>query len=380
LGGPVVPPEPLADAEAPAIPAPGDGRFHGARLDLNDGADLGAYLAEVQSTRKLGGRVVMHLSGRGEKATTPVVVRGATLVLHFEEPAGRDGARLSLVGADGPGGAVIDVEGGGLDVIGGGVRAPDTLKSAYSHVVRVRGGPLRLFRARVEGPTQSAPEGYAGAVSFAGSGGTDPERALACAVNESVIVTARRGLTVEGVGAKALVRNSLIVADDGLALVPGPDCRADACQQLTLERSTVAARRAVLALGASSDEVVTGPAAVRSRDCAFLAPFQARPDRAGMVLYDAESLPRGLLVWHGERDALDARLHFAAWPAAEPLADAKAPASAWGRLVGSYGVRTPRPELTRLPMIDGKGWALDRLALPGREPPGADVGRLGIKR
>jgi hypothetical protein len=145
-----------------------------------------------------------------------------------------------------------------------------------------------------------------------------------------------------------------------------------------IENTTLAFRRTAVLLGPVPEEPITGPVVLRTRDCALLCPFLTKGTRSGLIGYEGDSLSRGLLVWQSERDALDARLHYVAWPAGAPLPATKEPRSAWARVLGSYGVRTPRPELVGLRVIDGKGWALDRLTLPGREPPGANFTRLGI--
>ena len=118
---------------------------------------------------------------------------------------------------------------------------------------------------------------------------------------------------------------------------------------------------------------------VRSRDCAFLNPYPGKPNKAGMVLYEGEALPHGLLAWQSERDGHDSRLHFAAWPAGAALPEAKEPKGTWARLLGTPGRLSPRPDLpTTLKVFDAKAWDLERLAVPMREPPGADLPRIGI--
>lgn len=393
------------EADAPEIPSPvGDERFHGGRLDLDSGIDVGVFLEARQKTMKLGPRVVLNLSGKGEKTSSPIRVVGTTLVLHFEEPTEPDGQRLALKMTVGSGGAAIDVDKGGLDIIGGAIRVPDTPRSAYSHVVRVRDGSLRLFRTRIEGPTLSVPEGYVGAVSFGGSGSTDMEKALPCVVHDSIILSSQKGLIAEGIGTRVGVRHSLIVAGDTLAMMPGSNrdsvraangesgrshtplvsgsvARDDAgAQQWVIEFTSLAARRAVVLLGSASEEVINHSIALRTRDCALLFPFPTKPPRAGLIASEADSLARGLLVWHSERDAIDVRMHYAAWTLGSPLPESKESTIAPAQLFGSYGWRSPRPELIGLRVIDGKVWALERLSLPGREPPGANFSRLGLTR
>jgi len=113
----------LRESSAPPIPAPGDDLYHGERIDLST-ADVGAHLE--QQTGRLGPRVVVHLfrsDANKITPTRPIRIKGADLVLFFEpqKPAvkGAPVGRVVLQG-DGAGGvAMIEVDNGNLDVIGG---------------------------------------------------------------------------------------------------------------------------------------------------------------------------------------------------------------------------------------------------------------------
>ena len=119
------------------------------------------FLAEQQKAAKLGPRVVLLLTGKGDAVTSPIHVKGSTLVLHFEEPA-KDEPRLALeAGRQQPGRPHdLDVEDGNLEIMGGVLHTADTPTAALSHVIRVKGGDIKLFRTHVEGPQQSIPMGY----------------------------------------------------------------------------------------------------------------------------------------------------------------------------------------------------------------------------
>jgi hypothetical protein len=382
LGQPIAAPEVISDTLAPDVPRPADDLYHGGPIDLNTTPDLGAFLMALQATRKFGPRVVLHLTGKGEKATSPIRLKGSSLVLHFEEPADKETPPLALKGNfAATGGPLIEVEEGGLEVIGGALRCPDSPRSQLTCAVRVKGGDLRMYRTHVEGPLRSTPDEYRSAVQFVGSGQTGADRAAVCALNECVLLSSQQGLTVEGIGARLLLRQCLVVAgSESLGLLPGPGCKGDANQQVLLENTTFASRRGVVYLGDVGEGLPTGPIAVRSRDCAFLFPFQAKPNRAGMIRSEGEALSRGLLVWQSERDAHDARMHFSAWPTDAPMPEAKEPRGTWAALLGTAGLKSPRVELINLPVFDPKTWPLDRLILPLREPPGANLPRLGIQR
>jgi hypothetical protein len=100
-----------------------------------------------------------------------------------------------------------------------------------------------------------------------------------------------------------------------------------------------------------------------------------------MLIHEPKALSHGLLVWQGEGDAFDSRLHFATWPSNEPIPD-KAPGLAtWGpTLWGTTGGKLPRKELKALRVFDSNRWALERLHLTIRDGPGANLDKLGIKK
>jgi serine/threonine-protein kinase len=375
----LAPPDPPA-ASAPEVPDPGDGRYHGERLDLTE-IDLGAHLAEVQKARKLGPRVVLHLAGAGERPTRPVRLKGATLVLYFEEPA-RDAPPLVLkLARTSPGGPFLQVDGGGLEVIGGVLRVADAASTRVSHMIQVKGGDIKLARTRVEGPQQSAPAGYQSAVVLAGSGDANPEKAHSCALNESVVFSSRAGVVLDGVGCRLLVRQSVVLAGgEALALLPGPGCKGKAGMQVVLENATLAGRTATVRLGdCPAAAWVAEPVVVQARDSAYLNPFPGRASKGGLLLAEGDALARGLLVWQGEREGFDHRLFFAAARAGAPPEKKEGPGP-WRRLWGSAGARAPWPELKWLPELSPRRWSLERLVLPVRGPLGANLKELGVKK
>src|SRR5205814_1575272 len=76
-----------AGGPAPTIPD-NDDAYHGERIDLSVARiDIGEHLRKIQETKQLGPRVMLHLSGRGPVETSPIRVRGASLLLYFEPPA-----------------------------------------------------------------------------------------------------------------------------------------------------------------------------------------------------------------------------------------------------------------------------------------------------
>lgn len=375
-------PEVPADESAPEIPALVDGRFHGQRLELKEGVDLGLELARIQAAYKFGPRVVLQLSGSGDRPTSPIRVKDATLVLHVEEPADKETPRLVLTPSRAAGdGPLIEVAGGSLEMTNVTLRAPDLDSCRLTSLLQVGGGDLRLYRCKLEGPQQKTPDGWEAAVKVQGSGDPAPDRGHVVAINESVILSSQAGLVLTGPGCRLALRQSLVVAGtDALVLLPGATAKDRCGLQASLGNVTVAARRAVVRVGDGAAGVVPSePMVIQSRECAFLNPFSAvRPPRAGMVVWEGDALARGLLLWQGQRDSFDSRLHFAACSLRDGIPEAKESLPAWKALWGSFGVQEPR-ELSLAPAFAAGRWGLDRLALKLRDPAGANLDRLGIK-
>jgi serine/threonine protein kinase len=372
-------PDPPTDG-APEIPMPNDGRYHGERLEVRADVDLGAYLARMQARYKLGPRVVMHLSGKGERISSPISLKGTSLVLYFEEPTDKDAPPLVVkLGSTTSPVPLIDVVDGNVEVIGGTLRAPDSVVAKVSHLIRVKGGEIKLQHARLEGPQQSIPDGYRAAVALVGSGDPAPEKMRGCAISECVILSSRAGVLLDGVGCRLLLRQSVVVSGtEALHLGPGASCKGRVGMHCILENVTFAGKTAVVRLGdAPSAGVPTEPAVVQTRDCAYLNPFPGKPSKAGLLLSDGDALSHGLLLWQGENEGFDQRLYFAA-ARRGALPDKKEGWPAWKRLWGSLGTKNPRPELTSLREFAPRNWALERLILPIREPPGANLKALGI--
>jgi serine/threonine-protein kinase len=381
--------EPLTDDTAPSIPTTADGRYHGGRIDLSQVADLGAFLDEMARTHGLGPRVVLHLAGAGGHATRPVRVKGSSLVLYFE-PAASGAEPLALVPHDKDlqeGDALIDVDGGGLDVIGGEVRLPDyRLALIPSYALRVRGGDLRLYRCRLRGPLLNAPPNYHGLVRFEGaSGEPGAVKPRGCAINETILTSGKSALCVAGGGARLLLRQSVVLSgDDGLVFEPGETAKSRLDVQCLLEQTTVAARRAALRLGdAPKLEGPVEPIVMEARFSAFLNPFSDAPG-ATLLAADGGALPRRLLVVQGGGNAFDKRLSPDVLPKV-------AGSPGWVKLWGRAWERRQALDLPLKNTIDLAKPDLGRLALPAgavkpqpgeekRTPPGADFELLGLAK
>jgi hypothetical protein len=402
---PTPPIELLMDVGPPEIPASSDDRYHGERLDLNR-VDLGAHLERVQkSGKKLGPRVVLHLHGVGKAMTTPVRIKGVSLVLYFEPPERRDGMLpppLHLAPLENPSTApppLIDVEDGDLEMINGDIRFADsafrkTLVPPY--LLRVRQGSLLLCNCRLQGPRAQVPDSFQGLIFFEGTGEEDPDLARQFTLNRTVLVSGKIGLHVAGQGAHVRLHNCAVVTgQEAIRLTPGqaPDRAPRERSRLNvyclLEQTTVAARRAAIVLAdASLFRTPVEPVVVQARSCAFLNPFVGPnlkdPHPAGLLLGEGDALARGLLLWQGDGNLFDKRLHFFAMPTPAPLPDQRQPYAVWTRLWGSPGERQPLLDLMLSARMDPNLVQLDCLSLlaPGlprlERPPGANLFQLGI--
>ncbi len=384
----VVPPsDPITDDTPPTVKPAFDGLYHGGPVDFARTPDVGAFLRDFQQKTQLGPRVVLLLPGDGEHPITPFRLQGCTLVLHADQqPEGTapltllwDG--LASVGQEG----LIEIENGGLEMINVNVKLADFPRAATPAYLLKARGDLRLFRCRLEGPQQSISDAYRGVISLQGSGDPAVNAACAATINESVLLSGRDGIQVRGVGARLLLRQTVLVAaGDALHLDPGPNGASQANVQCVLERSTLAARRAIVHLedaARPADGPPADPLVVRSRECAFLDPFGDKTGPAGMLALEMSALAHGLLVWLGVGEAFGKRLTFAGAPAAAPL-DKEEGRPAWARLWGSYGDRHPAADAPALVKpFDAAPWPLERLALPkptgaDKRPAGADLTQL----
>jgi hypothetical protein len=377
---------PLPSEDAPPIPAARDGLYHGERLSLDAGVDLGQVLQDRLARLRPAPRVVLHLAGSGEHLTSPIRLRGVSLVLYFERPAGK-AEPLALVPTAGSAAdheALLQVDGGDLELLGARIVFPASLAAVPRHVLQVRGGDLRLAGCHLQGPLAAPAEGYQGLIDFHGSGKPAGET-RACVVNQSALLSARTVLRVHEGGLRLRFHQSVVLAaDDGLRLdLTAPTARPNV--QCALESTTVAVRGVALDLHATpAPSAPPEPVLVRTDASLFLAPLGDGPPRATLLRCDRLFLTHGLLVWQGQGNGFDRqRLHaYVTTTGGTPPAQ---PFHVWSRLWGTPGEQAPllidlpkaRLQLTPPP--------LRQLALPptirphaGEALPGADLARLGI--
>lgn len=369
---------------APEIPTTPAGLYHGGRLDPTR-TDLGAYLREVQRSAQLGPRVVLHLAGSGEARSTPVKVSGSSLVLYFE-PA-EAGATPLVLAPPTPGRgtdpALIEVEKGDLEVIGGQIQFPNFRQARLpSYLLKVSGGDLRLQGCRLIGPLGQAPGNYRGLVHFEGSGEAPPR---GCAVYETILVSGKAGVHVTGSGARLHLRHNVLVAGtDAVYFEPGAAARPRLDVQGLLEHNTVAARGALLGLADAAHLAVPAePIFVQAKANVILAPFGDR-HRAGLIRAEGMAFVRGLLSWQSEGNVYDKRLHYFV-AAAVALPDRPQSYAVWAALGGPSGDRQAVLDLPLRQTFDLEPPPLcqDFLSLSWtRRPPvpGADLAKFNLPK
>jgi serine/threonine-protein kinase len=378
------------DGTPPLLPTAAGPPYEGEMIDLSKGEDLGLHLQQLRKTQKFAARVVLHLTGTGERNTSPILVpRGTSLTLYFEPPPETDSplALVATVGRDTPSRqALIEMEEGNLDIIGGDLRLGEAMTGrGLPWLLKVQGGDLRLYRTRLQGPIARSASSFRSLVDFTGSGATPADQARNCVVAKSVLVSGGDGIHLRGLGCRFLLHESLVVAGGaGLILDPGESLKERANSQCILYHSTLAGRRAALHL---CDAPITAPllepVVIQSSFCAFLNPFPPAGNRGGLLAYDGLALARGLLLWQAEGDAFDRRLHFRAAPTLA-IPDKPQSPGTWLALWGSSGDRRPLGDVTLSRLFDQEKWPLERLVFgknvgPEKAPPaGADLDKLGV--
>jgi hypothetical protein len=295
-------------------------------------------------------------------------------------------------------------------------------------MIRVHGGDLRLHGCWLSGALGNAPPWYQGLIAFAGSGNPETDRAAECAVVDSVLASGNSCFHTLGTGGRIRLQNSLVFSGgEAFHLDPGPPADSwrplsallpwftanmggellltgslpvwwTACQrdlkypprsrfntQVLLDRNTFALRGSLVRLGQAAD--VTAPLTdayiLQGQANVFVDPFPGLPRRSGLLLFEADALTKGLLVWRGDGNGYDAGLRYFVSSADRP-ADPSSSRNVWTRLWGTPGERRPQfievqPADRRLsldePRPDLLAPILTRAKLKG-PPPGADSGKL----
>ncbi len=146
-------------------------------------------------------------------------------------------------------------------------------------------------------------------MQFEGSGEASGPKGRQCVINESVLVTDKTAVLLHGVGARLLVKQSVLLAGGpALQIDAGTSFKGRANVQCVLTSSSVASRQAILQVDdAAALEPTVDPIVIQSMQCAFLAPFKDAK-AAGVARFGGNALAHGLFVWQSDSDLFDAAL------------------------------------------------------------------------
>jgi serine/threonine-protein kinase len=372
--------------EAAPIP-PTDRRYSGETLDAQ--VDVGEHLQKMAVMRGLAPKVVLHLRGTGDQFTSPIHIKGSSLVLHFDSTPGTPSLWVmpkerKAVDHD----ALIEVEDGSLEIAGGGFRLLDfKLAPLPAHLFKVQ-GDLLLTRCRLEGPMSQVPDQYQGLIQWEGSPrrkrDDPPHHAI---MTDCVLASAKSCMAIADTAAHLRMTNCVLIAsDDAFAfnLSRSTDRRLDL--QCTVEHTTIAARSAAIHLiDGPHVPPPFEPILFMARANVFGAPFADSTRPSSLLAFDDDMLQHGLLAWHGLGNAYEKGLSYISTPSERPVPQMAY--AAWAHFWGPAGDLQPIVDISlphtfdlqRPPLVQ-----LDRMALPKpRQPadrslsPGADLQRLG---
>ncbi|HYT90704.1 MAG TPA: hypothetical protein VEL76_18495 [Gemmataceae bacterium] len=386
-------PLPLPGGEIPEIPAGNDGRYHGGKITLKGTIDLGQFLTLKAQQGGLGPKVVLEVSGVGEQKTSPIQLQGTDLVLAFKH--WNSAKPLTLVPnpttcADRE--ALIEVTGGSLDLIGASILFPNNIQAATpASMLRVQGGQLRLLKCYLAGPLGKAPPGYRELIHIAGSAENNTELATGCAASESVLLSGKTVLHVQGPEAQVRLQHCIVVAPgDALRFDVGPKAGPRLDLQCLLERNTIAVRGSVFHVAnvppTAGNPNLTGGGrsgiAIQAEANVFVDPFSEPQRRSAMLRFEGDVLPRGLVQWRGKGNGYDEK-RLQAYAAAAGADAGRQPHETWARLWGKLAEQ--QAILLDWSAVPLASFGMDRpqldcLRLPVRAEIGADLKRLGIVR
>jgi eukaryotic-like serine/threonine-protein kinase len=380
---------PLPEIEPPEIPTAPEGLYHGETIKLGK-FDLGLHVQARLQTMKPGPHVVLRLVGKGTHVTSPLRFKGVErVVICFEQekPAAGGKEKLELLTLElkpgGNPGAMIDVEGGSLEIQQGRFRYENSrLAGLPPHLIRVRGGDLSLQRCTIIGPLSKTPDSFHSLIALEGAGAGAPQPAQ-ITLRDCVLLCGKPLIELKNPGARLRCRGCLlyalgdVVAIDVSALTTSrPDLIA------LFENNTIALRRGFVQVRCFEGPSACQPIVLQTQANYFIDPFVDEPRQACLVKLSADSLARGLLLWQGQGNVF-ARDRLAAYCVTAETPVAKQSFKEWEQLTGPVG-ETDSIFVDALP---AKAFAADqptydRLALPPtlrRDPmPGADLAKLGL--
>jgi len=384
---------PLAVAgQTPAKAPAASGLYKGEKLDLGK-VDVGKHLQTKLAGQKPAPRVVLELYGKAVRSSSPIRVRGFDLVLTFPRASSRAEPSTLAVKPmeDPPGAAFIDVEDGSLEIMDGRISMAGLKPAALpDHLIRVRGGDLRLADCRLFGPLAHEIGNFKTLIDFHGAGDDANDEPRDCAIADCLLQASKTILRIEGSAARARLRNNvLITGEDALRFDFGSVATPRLNVQCALEHNTMAVRGSVLVLPDTPGvPYVTLPVVIRADANVFLDPFAEMPRHANVLRFHGKPIPRGVLLWQGKGNAYDPRL-LAFAVRADGLEEVQT-LKDWTNLWGTPGER--QPYLLAWPAGAKNTFSLEiprteRLALPpeasthfGAVLPGADLVGLGLAK
>jgi len=369
----------------PSIPAGGDGLFHGEKVDLTK-IDLGLYLEAMVKNTKPGPKVVLHLFGRGRIAMSPVRITGVShLFLFFDPPLRGKDETPTLVpkGGGGVGSALIEMDGGVLEMVNGRIQFPDTRSAILpASLIKVRNGEVRFRGCTFEGPHDRAPDSFQSLLRVEATDAIS-ENPLPVMIQDCVLHANRCLVDLDGSNFALWVKNSVLLAgDDAVHLMSSGTPRPSTF--LLFEDNTFAVRKSFLKIDVPPEaSYPIEPILVQATRNYFLDPYTATPRQAALLTMPGEEIALGRVLWQGQDNGMEESRWQAFW-----AGGAKSSAAAWRSWWGPLGERgwktvVPAPSAKTFP-VDAP--AFDRLLLP---PPhrigaasnfGADLIRLGLVR
>ena len=169
---------PSPTSRPPEIPAADDDAYYGESLNPTT-LDLGEHLQKVQGKHRLGRKILLRLEGHGVARTSPILLKNVNLTVYFEpQPSDKDPLVLEPEAKNvAESRALIQMEGGSLEIIGGTIRFPNNRNIPVpTCMLKVQSGNLRLSGCRLEGPLGQTFPSYQNLIQFHGSALPAPAR------------------------------------------------------------------------------------------------------------------------------------------------------------------------------------------------------------
>jgi hypothetical protein len=332
-----------------------------------------------------GPRVVLHLSGKGVCASTPLRIKGVQHLILYADP--KEPLLLDINPANiAYPAAAIEMSGGRLELIGVRLRVnPATPMPAMIHM---QDGDVTLTRCTLLGPLYKPTDSFQTLI-FMSNSAAPPTTLL---MRDNVLLSAKRLIHLQD-HVELRARNNLGVSLGSAMVFDATRPTADVTH--VLDHNTIAARNNVFWLRTGPGFYPARQVRMHASSNAFLTPFLEGSDQRVLVR-GADSWNRsGRWSWQGRYNVYDNRLHaffVTGAKGAAPKQTLRDWQNVWGQVgefeahpldVGALAkaLQADSPAIANLPTL------LDRLALPrsirgdpDQSPPGADLWSLGIAK